>query len=151
MPGKLGSGGPVPKPAAQRRRKPRPSDNTTTVQVAPAGDPTALIERMPSDEWHPIAKEWFTSLGRSGQAAFFEPSDWALARFGAMLMSEVAMSDRPSAQMVVSILQITSSLLSTEGDRRRLRLELARGPQIDADEVASVSAMDDYRRALSGD
>ncbi len=142
-----GPRGPVPKPAAQRRRQNKP---VAPVDETPAG-PALTSPPAASDElWHPIAREWFDSLSQSGQSRFFEPSDWALARLGAEMMSSLCSADKPSAQMLMSLLSLTSSLLSTEGDRRRLRLELARGPQIDEDEEASVSALADYRNRLGG-
>lgn len=141
-----GSRGPVPKPSSQRRRRNRPEVET---DVAPAGA-VAPGAPEPEDTWHPIARDWFVALGNSGQAAFYEPSDWAMARLGAELMSKLAASDKPSAQMLASLLQITSSLLATEGDRRRLRLELARGEQVDPDEEAADATVTDLRSRLGG-
>lgn len=146
MPGKPGAGGPVPKPAAQRRRQNKPPIPVDSLPASTALAAPARTTPAADASWHPTAREWFDGLAASGQAALYEPSDWAMARLGAELMSGVLMSDKPSAQMVVSILQITSSLLSTEGDRRRLRLELARTPQVDEDEQASVTALSEYMR-----
>lgn len=147
MPGKPGSGGPVPKPSSQRRRRNKPEVSIDTV---PAGAPISGDAPEPDPEWHPIALEWFESLGKSGQASFYEASDWAMARLGAEMMSNLCSSGKPSAQMLASLLAICSSLLSTEGDRRRLRLELARGPQIDADEQSSVANFADYLNRVGG-
>lgn len=144
MAGKPGVGGPVPKPQAQRRRRNKPAVPVDTVPARGFSGPAP----RPDDAWHPIAREWFLALAESGQARFYEPSDWAMARLGAEMMSNLCSSDRPSAQMLVSVLQITSGLLATEGDRRRLRLELARGAEVDADEESSVAALDDYRKRL---
>lgn len=147
MPGVPGAGGPVPKRSEQRRRRNKAPEGAA-VTTAPAGVTASAPES--EDAWHPRAKEWFDSLAQSGQSAFYEASDWAMARFAADLMTSLLSADKPSAQMVASLLQLTTALMCTEGDRRRLRLELARGVQVDEDEVASVAALDDYRKRLGG-
>jgi hypothetical protein len=143
-----GSRGPVPSQSNQRRRRNKPDVVVDTAPSAMFGE--VVVENAPKadDAWHPMAAEWFNSLARSGQAAFYEASDWAMARIAAQMMSKLCEADKPSAQMLASVLQLTSSLLATEGDRRRMRLELARGAQVDEDEQASVTAMADYQRKL---
>jgi len=42
-----------------------------------------------------------------------------------------------------------SSLLVTEGDRRRSRVELERGAAVDEDEAASVTALADFQSKLA--
>src|SRR4051812_35929943 len=103
----LGSGGPVPKPQAQRRRRNQPK---VPVDTAPAG---ASIGGVPAsdDSWHPRAHEWYLSLARSGQARFYEPSDWAMAKLAADMMSKLCEAERPSAQMLASLLQLTTELM----------------------------------------
>lgn len=147
MPGKPGSGGPVPKPTSQRRRRNKTPDGAE-VTFAPSG----AVGQAPSpdDDWHPRAREWFESLGKSGQASLYEPSDWAMAKVAADMMSKLCEAERPSAQMLASLLQLTTELMCTEGARRRLRLELARGPQVDEDEQASVTALSDYMTRAGG-
>lgn len=146
MPGKPGSGGPPPKRSDQRRRR---NTDVMPVTTAPSGANPGQMP-LPDDAWHPRAHEWFVSLGQSGQSRFYEPSDWAMAKFAADLMSKLAISDKPSAQMVASLLQITTGLMVTEGDRRRLRLELARGPEVDTDEESSVANIADYMNRVGG-
>lgn len=139
-----GARGPVPKPQAQRRRKNKPEVPVTTV-AAGAVDSSAP---RPDDTWHPRARQWFDALTSSGQAELYQASDWAQAMLTADMISALVSAEKPSAQMFAAVLQSSSSLLVTEGERRRLRLELARGPQVDEDEAASVAAMADYRRRL---
>lgn len=146
MPGIPGSGGPPPKRSDQRRRRNKPDVEVTT---APAGP---VVSGVPSADvsWHPLAREWFDSLAHSGQARFYEPSDWAEARICGELMSKLLSADKPSAQLAQTVLAWTTTLMTTEGSRRRLRLELARGTAVDPDEEASVAALDDYRRMVGG-
>lgn len=145
----MGTRGPIPKRSEERRRVNK-SDGPELIQ-APAGAPTDLPELPGPDElWHPIAVDWYLSLRESGQAAFYEPSDWAVARYAADLMSKVLLSERgPNGQLVAALNSVMSSLLTTEGDRRRARMELERkkpsGPQL-----ASVSPLDSYRDIAGG-
>jgi hypothetical protein len=97
-------------------------------------------------DWHPIAKRWYKSLKTSGQSAYYEPSDWATAQYVADLMSRLLSKETPSAEMVKAITPLMTSLVTTEGERRRVRLEIERG---DAG-PAEVTAMDAYRRARTG-
>ncbi|MEU4051234.1 hypothetical protein AB0F09_18805 [Streptomyces olivaceus] len=73
-----------------------------------------------------------------------------MARYAADLMSKVLLSERgPNGQLVAALNSVMSSLLTTEGDRRRARMELERkkpgGPQL-----ASVSPLDSYRDIAGG-
>lgn len=105
----------------------------------------------PTPEWHPVAEGWYLALARSGQAIFYEPSDWATAYLVAGQIS-LALEPRPVQigvdgegapifrTMVMpmpgatlnAILKAGSSLMTTEGDRRRLRMELERKKAADA-------------------
>lgn len=142
-----GSRGPVPKPQAQRRRR---NKSDVPVDIAPAVPSSSPAGPKASEEWHPIAREWFESLAVSGQARYYEASDWAHARLIAEMMDRLVQAEKPNAQLFASVLAGASSLLTTEGERRRLRLELARGPQVDEDEEASVTALADYMRDNGG-
>lgn len=139
----MGVRGPIPKRDAERRRRNKPETPTKTVHVTGA-------VRVPAADraWHPIAKRWYQSLKKSGQARFYEPSDWMTARYTAELMSRLLnQGERPSAQLVASLNSLMSSLLVTEGDRRRVRMEIERAGE---QPMASVTVIDAYRHARSG-
>lgn len=159
MAGVKGAGGPPPKRSDQRRRTNKPAKEPTKAKGAarvpvPRADP----------KWHPVAKRFFNSLGRSGQAIFYEPSDWAAAYVLAESMSRelahqpVVVGERvemhavpPKAASVAAWLKGMTALLATEGDRRRAALELQRdlggepGEPGDDDDVAQFA---DYRDRL---
>ncbi|MET7924733.1 hypothetical protein ABZT43_12205 [Streptomyces sp. NPDC005349] len=118
---------------------------------APAGPPGDLPELPEPDPlWHPIATDWYLSLQKSGQAAFYQPSDWAMARYAAELMSRGLVSDRPpNGQYVAALNSVMASLLTTEGDRRRARIELERKPAV-KQTPASVTAIADYQSRIGG-
>ncbi|MFI6496901.1 hypothetical protein [Nonomuraea typhae] len=104
----------------------------------------------PADEsWHEIARDWYESLSKSGQSVFYEPSDWASARYVAEAMSRGLEASRFSAQLFAAVSSAMTELLTTEGARRRARLEIERGGSTDV-APADVMALDDYRAALGG-
>ncbi|MGF2208967.1 hypothetical protein [Streptomyces albidoflavus] len=122
-----------------------------SIAKAPSGPPADVPDLPDPDPlWHPIATDWYLSLQESGQAAFYQPSDWAMARYAAELMSRGLSSDRPpNGQYVAALNSVMASLLTTEGDRRRARIELERkapeGPQL-----AAVRPLDAYRDIAGG-
>lgn len=136
--------GPVPKRSDQRRRRNKP-EGSAPVKAPTAPNPPPAI--APDPNWHPIAQDWFESLAESGQAQFYEPSDWQTARYVGEAMSRNLAADRFSAQLFASVMAGMTELLTTEGARRRMRIELER--QAPA-EPASVSIMAEYRRAAGG-
>lgn len=138
--------GPIPKRSDQRRRRNVPEGGIT---AAPSFV-TAVHAPAPSEHWHPIARDWYASLADSGQAAFYEPSDWQVARVWAEVLSQQLQTDRMSAVMIQAWASSAAELLTTEGSRRRARLELERGDHADPDEDASVTAIDAYRAQLGG-
>jgi len=144
----MGAHGPIPKRSEERRR--RNKDDGPELTQAPAGAPEDLPELPdPDPNWHEIAVDWYLSLRESGQAAFYEPSDWAMARYAAELMSRGLSSDRPpNGQYVAALNSVMTSLLTTEGDRRRARMELERKPA--GPKLASVSPLDAYRDLAGG-
>ena len=147
----MGARGPIGKRSEERMGH-RSKEEKDSVTRAPSGAPADLPDLPdPSPLWDPIATDWYLSLRESGQAAFYQPSDWAVARYAAELMSRVLdCSERgPNGQLVAALNSVMSSLLTTEGDRRRARMELERKkPQGGAS--AKVTALDDYRSAFGG-
>ncbi|MFD9813994.1 hypothetical protein [Streptomyces sp. NPDC059080] len=140
--------GPVPKRSDQRRRRNK-SDGPELVK-APGG---AAPEVPPADEeWHPIAASWYASLSESGQTQFYEASDWATAYYVAEAMSRNLISGRFSAQLFQAVMSAMTDLLTTEGARRRARVELERGDgDVDPREAARVTLMETYRKAAGSD
>lgn len=145
----MGTRGPIPERSEARRR--RNKEEGPAAVRAPSGAPEDLPDLPEPDSlWHPIARDWYLSLRESGQAVFYQPSDWAVARYAAELMSRGLSSDRPpNGQFVSALDSVMARLLTTEGDRRRARIELERKPA-QQQAPAGVTAIADYRAALGG-
>lgn len=136
----MGARGPVPTRSDQRRRQNKNSEGVATVKAPGA----VHVTQPPADEaWHQMAREWYESLAESGQARWYQPSDWQTARVWAELLSRQLSGGRPSAQMVAAWQQAATELLTTEGARRRARIELE-APAEDEDERAADAAVVTY-------
>lgn len=136
---RIQSPGPVPTRSGQRRRENKPEID---IDTAPGATDVACPDPLPG--WHPIALAWYESLAKSGQSYWYEPSDWAEAVFLAEVMSDALLAGNINGPKLSAILGGSSRLMTTEGDRRRMRIELSK-PTVDADEDAAVTALDEYR------
>lgn len=151
----MGTRGPAPKRDAQRRRRNKKPTETTKAAGGSAAQPKA------DAKWHPVAKRWYQSLADSGQAAFYEPSDWATAAFVAEVMSRelrpkivqmtpagvLIEAPQPVTGAALSgILKGMSALLTTEAERRRAGIELTKPPPPGEKGEGDVASLDDARR-----
>lgn len=107
-----------------------------------AGGPVPIPEANP--EWHEVAVRIYESLPVSGQSIFFEPSDWASAYLICESISRdlspqkvnvASHGEPPEYEEIVqpmkganlaAYLKGLSGLGMTEGDRRRMSIELTR-------------------------
>lgn len=103
------------------------------------------VKRVNPDKknWHPRALAWFESLRSSGQADYFQDSDWAQAKIIAdMLTHAYSAKFQRQAQFMDTIMNAMSKLGTTEADRRQLlRLELEHPVELDESpgELAEVA------------
>lgn len=152
--------GPPPKRSAERRRSNKPAVEVIQVDIETLVKEPIEIP-APDEGWHPVARAWYGSLARSGQAIFYEPSDWATAYALAETLSRelnpqfISYVDKETGETMgewvttpikgaslSAILKGMTSLMVTEGDRRRLSIELERkrGLPDDTGTTPSVSA-----------
>jgi hypothetical protein len=109
---------PAPKRAEQvARRNKRPRAQVDGGELYPAPMPPT------PRNLNPVARRWYKSLGESGQAQFYTSSDWATAIVAAHLLSEYMDGGRPVA-IIAEWRALSTALLATEADRRRVYLEL---------------------------
>lgn len=104
----------------------------------------------PDVSWHEIAHDWYVSLANSGQSRFMEPSDWAGARYVAQAMSKNLQDGKFSAMLFNSVWSAMNDLLTTEGARRRVKIEVERSGAGEQQTPAGVAVLDDYRDSITG-
>jgi hypothetical protein len=139
--------GPVPNREADLAR-PRERKGKDEMPVT-RGEARPVTIPDPDAAWHPIAGRLWTALTESGQADFYQSSDWAFAYSLCEDLSHYKKSVKRSGQMLQTIYSAMERLLVTEADRRRVRIEL-HDPDDDA-EPAAVLAIADYKRDLGLD
>lgn len=119
-----------------------------------------VIWPEPDPAWHEIAKMVWHAAQDSGQADFYQQSDIAYLYNVCEELSTYKTSSqwidkesgeirtKRSGQMFQSIMSAMTSLLLTEGDRRRVRIELQKPPEVKPD--LKVVAMSDYGDIAGG-
>ena len=137
---------PMPKRSEERRRR-----NAVPGLERAAASSEKVTPPAASRYWHPAARRFYRDLARSGQSAFYEPSDWSMAWLLAERMTRLLYDDAPNAAAWGALDAATGRLLATEGDRRRLRLELVREDEAAMSEDDRADAtVSDIRARLSG-
>ena len=139
----MGRRGPIPKRPSDRKRRNEPDIKPTEIKVA-----GQVLQPPPDSQWHPIAKRLWEAMGESGQARFYEPSDWAVAYSLMDDLTYLKTMTKRSGQMLAVIMSSLSSLLLTEGDRRRLQLELNRATPGGGEDGQKVVVMDKWKQRL---
>ena len=141
----MGTRGPVPK-RTESLNGHRSKDELAGSKVTKALGADDVARPEPDPDWHPIARRLWDALAESGQSRFYEPSDWAVAYSLMDDLSYYKSSSKRSGQMLATIMSAMSSLLVTEGDRRRVQIELARPSAEDSEESTKVAVMDKWRQ-----
>lgn len=138
--------GPPPKRSDQRRRRNKPDESQPKLTVVKDDVPRrAAKPPRVSPSWHPLMKDWFRSLKESRQSMFYEPSDWQTARLLAEVMSEELNSEKGvKASMLAEFNSAAGSLMTTEGERRRLRVEFQAAEESAVNDESS-SVMNHYK------
>lgn len=134
--------GPMPKRSEERTRRNKP-ENEGGVSLS-KGERVEYKVPPVDSAWHPRAKQWYRSLSRSGMRDYYELSDYETARILCDALTEYY--KRPTAMMLATILQGMTALGTTEGERRRMRIELESPKELET--PASVTALSIYREQL---
>lgn len=137
--------GPVPKRDEDRIRRNTPDVETDKLEIE--GEVIVPPLNMPFDP-HPMVVDFYSSLVISGQAKFYEPSDWEYARLVCFIMHNVVSSPRPSSEMFKALQTAMSNLLVTEGDRRRLRLEIVRAEKKAPDNTEEEALIVEFKKRM---
>lgn len=140
----MGERGPIPARSDQRVRRNQDGGPIEKVSIiGPVDVPELDIVRP-----HPLVVDLYEALKTSGQAKFYEPSDWQYARLAMHFVNKLVRNSKPSAVMLSSVNAMLTPLLMTEGERRRVRLEVERNQaQGDLIDVADMFRQELAKRA----
>lgn len=139
--------GPVAKRTEERTRTNKTTESGASNEVSKG---EALPFKWPPAPrtWHKMARDWYEGLRDSGMAAYYQQSDVAQAVVIANELSEYLTNagERRSSMMFAAIMTAMTGLGVTEGDRRRMRIELEVSKV--QEDPASVTAIKDYKDRL---
>ncbi|AXC33187.1 hypothetical protein SEA_CRUCIO_6 [Mycobacterium phage Crucio] len=129
----MGTRGPIGKRDEERVRRNAPESPTETVQVIGTVQIPELGDVSYEGETHPLITEMYESIKNSAAVKYYEPTDWTYAKLTLYTLNQELIASRQygkpmGAMKLTAINQMLSSLLLTEGDRRRVRLEIERNP-----------------------
>jgi hypothetical protein len=146
--------GVIPKRSDQRIRRNIPEvpiDKITAIGVVPI--PELDLTSLGETRVHRLVVDMYESLKESAQNTFYEPSDWQTARLTMLALNQELFATyqdgnpRPMTAMKLDVInRMLASLMTTEGERRRARLEIERnqsGPVGTVTQIADV-----YRERL---
>lgn len=141
-----GFNGPIPKRSDERIRR-----NKTEVEIDQV---QPIVETVEAPELgisnpHRLVVDLYESLKDSAQSRYYEPSDWQFARLTCHFLNQQVKSGKPSGQMLATLMTSLSNLMTTEGDRRRLRMEIERNNEpSEGGKVLEVADM--FRQRFAG-
>lgn len=151
-----GKRGPVGKRDEERVRRNTPDTPTETVQMIGPVETPELGDISHKGETHPLVLDLYNSIKESAAVKFYEPTDWQFARLTLFALNQELIASRNhgnpmGAMKLTAINQMLSSLLLTEGERRRVRLEVERAPAGPSDgQVIGITDVLKQRLAANG-
>lgn len=144
--------GPIPRRSSERRRENKPDIPIIDAPELPVAD---IQWPEPDAEWGPTMTRWYMSLRESPMARFYVETDvsqaWVLAEVGNRMLNGAGtrgVAKGISGQLFAAWVDSTADLGTTEGARRRLRIELERHEPLG--EPHSVIQLNTYRKRLDG-
>ena len=152
----MGVKGPIGKRDEERVRRNIPENQTETVTMIGTVKIPELGDMSYEGETHPLISEMYDAIKASAAVKYYEPTDWQFARLTLYTLNQELIASRHQgkpvgAMKLTAINQMLSALLLTEGDRRRVRLEIERQPgDSPAGKVVNVTDMLKQRLAASG-
>ncbi|MEI6001146.1 hypothetical protein H3V53_29405 [Paraburkholderia bengalensis] len=129
----MGTRGPIGKRDEERVRRNTPENPTETISMIGTVEIPELGDMSYMGETHPLIEEMYDAIKQSAAVKFYEPTDWQFARLALYTLNQELIAAKHQgkpigAMKLTAINQMLSALLLTEGDRRRVRLEIERAP-----------------------
>lgn len=142
----MGRRGPLPKrsdePHTRGAGMDSPGKDGFIHTVSPAGNNVTVPE--PDPDWHYIARYVWDAMLESGANRYYESTDWAVLFSICDDISYYKRTGKRSGQMLATINGMLTSLLLTEGDRRRVGIELQKTDEQAAKDTEGIAVMKDF-------
>lgn len=119
---------PKPESALARPRSRKGKDQQSTLHGVRRPLSSEYLDREAPEDWHPIARDLWNSIKTSGQIDFMQDTDVVMVWSLCDDLSLYKKAGKRSSMMFSAIHTAMGSLLFTEGDRRRVRMELGEAP-----------------------
>ena len=136
----MGARGPMPKRSEERTRRNKEGEDGIALKK---GIALPYEWKAPGENWDPRVVEFYDSFKESGMQAYYQQTDVAVLWLACdLLSSQVVNHGRPSAMMLAECMKMLDGLGITEGERRRIKIELdtPQVQEVDAKVVAMESA-----------
>lgn len=143
----MGARGPVPALEIDLAR-PRYRKGSEQGMPVTKGERHEVRDWSPDSKWSPLAKDLFGSVATSGQSDFYQDSDWIVLKLVCEEITRFQKSPelRARGQWLSAIQSLMTNLLLTEGDRRRVRIELTEPAKVNPG--FTLISMKEYGEAL---
>lgn len=129
----MGQRGPIPKRSDERTRRNKEGKDGLEVKKGVA-HPWQWEE--PDPEWHPEIIKYYNAFRHTGMSAYYQQTDVAQLRLACYLLSEEMNKSRVSAVQFANALGLLEGLGATEGERRRMKIELEEAHDEDLEQAA---------------
>lgn len=98
--------------------------------------------------WQVSVQDLWESLGNSPMSQYYTPADWAFAWITCDILTEALtvrnqQTGMLNASMIAACMANLARLGTTEGDRRRIRMEIEAEHELDP----TIAILEDYKRA----
>lgn len=144
----MGSRGPAGKRSDQQMGHRTEAEKSAVTKVAMSG--TVEAPPLGLEDAHELVTSLYHSLTESGQARFYEPSDWQYARVIMSQLNDYLQQEKKSPTMFGEIMSALTSLMLTEGDRRRLKMEIDRSDNSEQEAKEKEDRMSHLRLLAGG-
>lgn len=119
--------GPLPKRSDQRvRRNKTGEDGLSVTKLHVGGGLTAQPKLDLGYKPHPLVQDFWDSLADSAFTQYYEPADWQYMRLALYVLDEMLTNQNISAMKLAEVNKMLTALLVSEGERRRVKIEVER-------------------------
>lgn len=148
----MGQRGPMPKRSSERTRNNKAGEDGIELKKGIALEWSWV---KADKEWPAFIRDYYNSFQHTGMSAYYQQTDIQQLYMACHILAEQFKTARPSAIMVGEAFKLLDGLGATEGERRRMKIELDK-PKEETDEeanqkIAAVTSIHDrLQRSADG-